>query len=142
MEDHQKSWFRRNWVWAIPGCGCLGIILFVVFGVGAAFFGIKNFISNSSPYEYAVEQAITNSEVIEILGAPVETNGMMDGNVTIANETGNANFTVPIKGSKGFGTLVVSAERFDGEWVYVDLYITIHETQKQLNLLDQTLEGI
>ena len=138
--ENQKSWFGRNWVWAIPGCGCMGIIFFLIFGVGAAFFGIKNFINDASPYDYAVEQVITNSEVIEILGAPVETDGMMTGSVNIVNEAGSANFTVPIKGANGFGTLVVDAERFDGEWIYLDLYITIHETQKQIDLLDETFE--
>lgn len=140
--ENQKSWFSRNWVWAVPGCGCAGIILLVVFGLGATFFGIKNFVKNSTPYEYAIEQATTNSDVIDILGDPVETDGMMSGNISIQNKGGNANFTVPIKGSKGTGTLVVSAERFDGEWVYEDLYVTIRDNQEQINLLEQSLEGI
>ena len=141
MEEH-KSWFSRNWVWAVPGCGCVGIILFVVFGLGAAFFGFKNLISNSTPYDYAVEQATSNPAVIEILGEPVETDGMMSGNVSIQNKGGNANFTVPLKGINGTGTLVVVAERFDGEWVYEDLYVIIDDAQMEINLLAQTLEGI
>jgi len=140
--EEQKNWFGRNWVWAVPGCGCVGIILFVVFGAGAAFLGLKNFVSNSTPYEYAVEQAINNPEVILLLGDPVETDGMMSGNVSIQNESGNANFTVPLKGSEGTGTLIVVAERFDGEWVYEDLYVIIKDTQERINLLDQSLEGI
>jgi len=141
MEEH-KSWFSRNWAWAVPGCGCVGIILFVVFGAGAAFFGIKNFVKNATPYDYAVEQAINSPEVMRVLGEPVETNGMMSGNVSIQNKGGSADFTVPLKGSKGTGTLVAVAERFDGEWVYEDLYVIIKDTQERINLLDQTLEGI
>ena len=140
--EEQKSWFRRNWIWAVPGCGCVGIILLFVFGAGAAFFGIKNFVKNATPYEYAVEQAINNPDVILILGEPVETDGMMSGNVSIQNNGGNANFTVPIKGMNGKATLVVAAERFDGKWVYEDLYVIIKDSQERINLLDQSLEGI
>ena len=140
--ENQKSWFSRNWIWAVPGCGCLGVILVIVFGVGATFFGIRNFVKNSTPYEYAVAQATTNLDVIEILGDPVETDGVMSGDISIQNKGGNANFTVPIKGFNGLGTLVVSAERFDGKWVYEDLYVIIKETQERINLLEQTLDGI
>ncbi len=140
--EKEKSWFGRNWVWVVPGCGCVGIILFVVFGLGAAFFGLKNFVTNSTPYEYAVEQAINNPEVINRLGEPVKTDGMMNGNVSIQNKSGNADFSVPIIGSNGAGTLIVVAERFDGKWVYEDLYVIIKETQERINLLDQSLEGL
>ncbi|MCK5816312.1 MAG: hypothetical protein KAH07_10255 [Flavobacteriaceae bacterium] len=132
--EKQKSWFGRNWVWAVPGCGCLGIILFVVFGAGIAFFGIKNFMSNASPYDYAVEQATNSPQIIKILGDPVTSNGEMNGNVSAQNENGNAEFTVPLKGSKGYGILVVSAIRVEGEWFYEDLYVTIKDSQEQINL--------
>ena len=138
----QKSWFRRNWVWAIPGCGCLSIIILIFFGVGATYFGVTNFFKNSSPYEHAVEQAKRNTEVIAELGDSIETVGMMNGSVSIQNDSGSAIFNISLKGSKGKGTLYVVAERFDGEWVYEDLYVIIKETQEKINLLDQSLEGI
>jgi len=140
--EEQKGWFSRNWVWAVPGCGCVGIILFVVFGAGAAFFGIKNFVKNATPYDYAVKQAINSPEVIQILGGPVETDGMMSGNVSVQNEGGSADFTVPLKGAKGTGTLVAVAERFDGKWVYEDLYVIIDDAKMEINLLAKNLEGI
>lgn len=37
-EQGQKSWFGRNWLWFIPLTGCLGFILLIVLGLGAAFF--------------------------------------------------------------------------------------------------------
>lgn len=133
--EKQKNWFGRNWVWAVPGCGCLGIILFVVFGAGVAFFGVKNFMSNASPYDYAVEQATSNPQIIQVLGDPVTSNGAMNGNISIQNENGNADFTVPLKGSKGNGILVVSAIRVEGKWFYENLYVTIKDSQEQINLL-------
>ena len=82
----QKSWFSRNWIWAVPSCGCLVIILLFISGIGALFFGASSFFKNATPYEYAVEQAKTNKEVIEILGESIETVGMMNGKVSINNE--------------------------------------------------------
>ncbi len=67
---------------------------------------------------------------------------MMNGSVSIQNDSGSAIFNISIKGSEGKGTLFVVAERFDGEWVYEDLYVIIKESQQKINLLDQSLEGI
>ena len=36
----------------------------------------------------------------------------------------------------------IEAEKFDGEWIYEELYVIIKETQEKINLLDQSLEGI
>lgn len=138
----QKSWFSRNWMWAVPSCGCLGFILLLIFGVGSIFFGVTKLFENSTPYNYAVKAAQNNPKLIDILGEPIETDGIMNGNISIQNKGGNANFTVPIKGEKGLATIVVVAERFDGEWVYEDLYVEIKETKERINLLDQILEGI
>ena len=140
--ENQKSWFKRNWVWAIPGCGCLTIILLIVFGVGAAFFGVTNLIKSSSPHDHAVEKAINNPKLIAELGDSIETTWMMNGSVTLENGNGSANYNIALKGSKGKGTLFVIAEKFDGEWVYEKLYVIIKETQEKINLLDQSLEGV
>lgn len=140
--EEEKSWFKRNWIWVVPGCGCLGIILVVVFGLGAVFFGVKNVFENSSPYKHAIAQAKNSPELIELLGEPIETDGMMDGTISIKDTSGNADFSVPLKGPKGKATLIVLAERFDGEWVYLELFVRIKESQENIYLLDQTLEGI
>ena len=140
--QEQNEWFRRNWIWAIPGCGCLSIIILMVFGVGATYFGITNFFKSSSPYENAVAQAKHNSKLINELGDSIETVGMMNGSVSIQNDSGSAIFNISLEGSKGKGMLYVVAERFDGEWVYEDLYVIIRESQERINLLNQTVEGI
>jgi len=51
MEVQQKkSWWGRNWPWVLPVGGCLTVILLLVFGVGAIFFGVTNALKNSTPY--------------------------------------------------------------------------------------------
>lgn len=142
-EVNQKSWFGRNWLWLLPVGGCLTIILLFVFGIGAIFFGVTNAIKNSGPYEYAVQEAKLNDSVAYHLGDPIETNGIMQGNISLQNsDSGHVDIRIPIEGSDGQGTIYVVGEKIDGEWVYEELYVLIKETQEEINLIDKNLEGI
>jgi hypothetical protein len=67
---------------------------------------------------------------------------MISGNISIKNNTGIADFSIPIKGSKGAGRIVVVAEKKDGKWMYEKLYVLIKETQEEINLLESVLEHI
>jgi hypothetical protein len=141
-EVRQKSWFGRNWIWVVPLGGCLTLIIIGIIFIGTLFFGVTNMFKNSTPYEYALEQASHNPEVAFILGNPIEADGMISGNISIKNNTGIADFSIPIKGSKGTGRIVVVAEKKDGEWMYEKLYVLIKETQEEINLLKSVLEHI
>lgn len=141
----QKSWFSRNWMWAVPtagcGCGCLVIILIFVFGIGAAFFGVSKLIDNAEPVEYALEQAENNEKVRTILGESIEKYGIPSGNISLDNHDGSVDFSIPIKGEKGKGTLVVKGKKSSGDWSYESMYVRVKETQEKINLLDKSLEG-
>lgn len=141
-EQRQKSWFGRNWPWVLPVGGCLGLILLLVIGAGTAIFGISKMITNSEPYEYALEQASTNEAVITLLGESIESDGMMNGNISLSNDDGHAEFEIPIKGSKGKGRVSVKGEKTDGVWSYESLFVTIKSTGEEINLLEKDLEGI
>ncbi|QXP72905.1 hypothetical protein H0I31_04190 [Tenacibaculum sp. AHE15PA] len=146
--QEQKSWFGRNWGWVVPvggcGCGCIGLILLFVFGIGAAFFGISEMITNATPVEYAIEQASKNKEVLRYLGEPIEKYGIPSGNISINNDEGDVDFSIPISGPNGKGTLIIRGIRTNGEWIYEDLYVRIKETQEEINLLvkEKVLEDI
>lgn len=143
MENNkQKSWFGRNWLWVLPLGGCLTIILIIVFGIGALFFGISTAIKDSTPVEYAIERAKNNDEVEQILGHNIEIDGMFNGNLSLIDDGGIVDISIPIKGDKGYGKLIVKGEKFDGEWVFEDLYIIIKGSAEKINLLDKTREGI
>ncbi len=144
MSEHvqQKSWFSRNWIWVVPTSGCLVIILLFVFGIGAAIFGVSKIFTGSVPYEYAVEQASKDPRVIEQLGNPVETAGIMQGSISIKNDSGKVDIKIPLKGSKGKGSVTIKGDKIEGEWVYEELYVLIKETNEKINLLDKTLERV
>ena len=138
----QKSWWGRNWPWVLPVGGCLTVILLFVFGIGAIFFGVSKALKNSTPYEYAVDLATNHPDVIEIMGEPVETDGMLSGNISLDSSGGDVDFTIPLRGPNGEGTLVVIGDKIDNEWIYEKLYVLIKENNEQINLLDKNLEGI
>lgn len=143
MEDvKQRSWFGRNWPWVLPVGGCLTVILLFVFGIGALFFGVTKMLKNATPYEQAVTLAKTNTELISILGEPIETVGMINGSISLDNEGGYADFKVPIKGAHGKAKIIVVGEKVDGTWTYKKLYVLIKDTQEEINLIDKGLEGI
>lgn len=141
METQQKSWFGRNWLWVLPVGGCLTVILLLVLGVGAAYFGVTKLI-DESPYEYALEIAKNDPDVQLALGEPIETNGIFQGNISFDNDGGDADLKIPIKGPSSQGTIIVLAERINNEWTYEKLYVLIDATNEEINLIDKTLEGI
>lgn len=143
MEDlRQESWFGRNWLWVVPVGGCLTVILLLIFGIGAAIFGISKAVKNATPYTYAVELAKNNTEIIRELGSPVVTDGMLSGNISLNDNGGNVDFNISLKGPNGKASLHVKGDKVDGEWVYEELYVLIKATNEQINLLDKVLEGI
>ena len=139
-EQRQKSWFSRNWGWVVGG-GCLTLIIIVIVFFGSIFYGVSKMFTSSTPYKYAMEQASTNEEVISILGKPIESDGMINGNISLNGDDGEADFRLPIKGPKGEARIVVVATKDYGEWIYEKLYVQIKDTQEEINLLDKVLEG-
>ena len=137
MEERikQKSWFSRNWPWVIPVGGCLTIIvLFFVF-LGSVLFGVSSVISNSSPYQDALSKAQEDEYIIELLGEPIETNGIMRGEISFNNGRGIADISIPIKGPKGYAEVYVVGTKENDEWTYTELYVVPEETNEQVDLL-------
>lgn len=141
-EQPQKSWFKRNWLWFVPTMGCLTLIILFVLGIGTLIFGVTNMMSESTPTKYAIEQASKNSIVLERLGGSIEQKGMISGSINFSNGgDGDADLTIPIRGTNGRAIIRVVAEKYDDQWTYEKLYVSIKETNEKINLLDKSLEG-
>ena len=137
MTDHapQKSWFSRNWGWAVPLGGCLTIIvLFFVF-LGSLFFGVSELITQSTPSQEAVSRVNEDEYVVGILGEPIKTNGIMNGSISYQNSVGSADISIPIKGPDGEARLYVVGTKQNEEWVYTEMYVIIDDTDEQIDIL-------
>ena len=132
-----KNWFSRNWKWAVPTGGCLLIIIAAVIFAGSLFVGITSMFKDSTPYKEAISLMQENSQAKEVLGTPIEVSGMVKGGINLTNNSGNANFDIPVEGSKASGTLRVVAQKNDGKWTYQIIEITIEEPQQTIKLLPE-----
>lgn len=141
-EVQQKSWFKRNWQWFVPTVGCGTLIILGIFGLGALIFGVTKMISESTPAQYAIEQASQNEQVIQLIGTPIEQKGITSGSINFKNNSGDADLQIPIQGPNGKAVIFVVGERFDDEWTYSRLLVRVIGSGEQINLLEKSLEGI
>ena len=135
----EPSWWKRNWKWAVPVGGCLTVIILFIALIGVGIFGATKMFSGSEPYTFALEQATNNEQVIELLGEPVETNGIMQGSINFSNNDGNADISIPIKGPNGTGKIYVVGEKRNDTWTYSELEVRIEKNSEVINLLDEGL---
>ena len=119
----QPNWFSRNWKWLVP-VGCLVPMMCCgVFGLGT-YVAVSKVIQNSGAYTGAITEVNANPEVAATLGTPVTPGFGMSGSVKENNSSGSADFTVPITGSKGEGSMHVVAQRRNGQWSYNVIDVT------------------
>lgn len=138
MEDYseRKNWFGRNWMWVVPTGGCLVIIVLLVVFAGSLFFGITTLMSDSTAYKDSMELVTSNEEVIQLLGEPIEPNGMSGGNINYSGGYGSAELTIPIKGPKGEATIRVEGGGVDDDWTYEVMEVYVDGSDEIIDLLE------
>jgi len=136
MEVHvQKSWFARNWGWAVPLGGCLTIIIIFFIVLGSVIFGVSELITESVPHKDALAKVNNDDYVVDILGEPIETDGIMNGSLSYKNNVGSADISIPIKGPEGEAKLYVVGTKKGDQWTYTEMYVIISETDEQIDIL-------
>ena len=128
----QASWWNRNWKWVVP-VGCLGPMICCLSFVGFTYFGVSQVIQGSSVFTTALARATSNREVQDALGAPLKPSLGISGSIKENNGSGSADFSAPIEGPKGKGTLRVVATGRGGKWDYS--VMEVEAGGKTINLL-------
>jgi hypothetical protein len=129
----KKSWWDRNWKWFVP-TGCLGLLILFGIFIGGIFFGVTSMMKDSDAYKEAMVMVQHDKLVSDKLGNHIETDGMISGSINVSNNTGNCDLQIPIKGSKGKGTLFVVAEK-RGKWEYSQMSVYVEATDEQIDLI-------
>lgn len=138
MEEnqHHQSWWKRNWKWAVPtGCGIffvVGIIL-IIAGV---FYGVTSAISESIPHQNALKMVRQDSRIVELLGEPIEPNGITGGSFNSSNGYKTVQLTIPIKGPKGEATIRVEGEGVGEKYTYQVMNVYSQSAEEIINLLE------
>lgn len=131
----QKSWFARNWGWALPLGGCLTLIVLFFAFIGYAIFGVTEFFSDSTPFEDAIEKVNEDDYIVSILGDPIESEGIMGGGISYRNNNGLVDTSTDIFGPNGTATLYIVGTKKQDTWHYEELYVIITDTNEQIDLL-------
>lgn len=125
----QPSWWKRNWKWALPIGGCLTLIIGAVILFSSIYFGVTGIMEGSQPYEHAFELINKDEDLIELLGSPIEKNGMVQGNINWKNGNKSAKMMVPIAGPKAKGKLFIDATGQGDEWNYHEIRVEVNEQE-------------
>jgi len=114
--------------------GTLGIVILYIFISG--FETIKS----TDVYKKSLKHVIEDSELIQILGTPIEEDGLVTGSTTVKlfeleKSYGITNFQIPISGPNGSAMVYVDAEIVKGKWIYHLFKVVIDKTNQKINMI-------
>lgn len=124
----RRSWWSRNWKWALP-VGCLLPLLLCGGGLAVFFFviygAVSTSIKSSDAYETGMAQARANPDVRAALGEPIESGFWISGSISVNGPAGNVDVSIPVSGPRGSGTLYIVGTRNAGRWQYSTMEVEI-----------------
>ncbi len=127
-----EHWFKRHWKILALVAGALTVLTGCVI---AFVFGLMSLMKSSTPVQLALSKARHDPTVIARLGEPVRDGIFMSGNISINNDSGSADCSVPLSGPKGSGTLYLEATRRFGKWKLQTLEFVGPRDDQQVDLL-------
>ena len=131
----RKSWWDRNWFWAIPS-GCLGCFGLVVGSCALMIGGILGTIRSSTPFQESLERARSDPRVIEALGTPIRSSWTVSGRFSLEQEDSFVDITIPLSGPKGEAELHVVARKHSDEWQYEKMSLWFDDADETIDLLE------
>ena len=130
----EKNWFGRNWKWAAP-TGCLLVVLLVGAFIASILFFVFSMMKSNEAYRHSLETARQNPAVVAALGEPIHEGWLVSGNFEESGGTGQAQFSIPVSGPKGSGTIYVEARKSAGQWNYSTMVLEVDASRQRLDLL-------
>ena len=127
------SWFRRYGVWLILSL----VVLVVAVGVfvGGIIFFVFSIMRTAEPYQHAMEAARRSPAVVRVLGEPIEQGWYLLGSYDDSGPSGVAEYSIPVHGPSGSGTITVKAAKAKGVWSYSVLQFQAKESEESVPLL-------
>ncbi len=127
---------RRTWVIVVSVVAGV-VLLCVLFVAGlVAFFALS--VKSSEPYQHAQSVAVRDARVAAALGTPVVMKWYVSGSFSMSGSSGNAEFEIPVSGSRNKGTLYVTGKKSAGRWSYQRLELEVEGQENRINLLWQS----
>ncbi len=116
-------------------CGCVALI-FVMGGCTAAMIGgVFWMLTQSEAYSQGLSMAQQDPRVQSALGTPIEAGFLVEGNVSIENDGGEADLTIPISGPNGSANVYIEGTKKDGVWTFHKVHCVIDGSNETIDLL-------
>jgi hypothetical protein len=128
-----RGWWGRNWFWVVP-VGCLAPLLCCCGGTLLIGVGAMAGFKATEPYKEAVARAQQSPEVQAALGTPIQVGFLVQGNIKVENDHGEADLTIPLSGPKGSGTLHVVGTKAAGKWTYTTMVVDVPGSGTHIDL--------
>lgn len=109
---------RKIPVGKIIGCGCSVLFVAVVAVVAAVLVGAFALLKKSQPYADSVDAVQSSPAAVEALGEPIKPGFFVSGNISLENDSGTANFNIPVSGPEGKGSIHVEGTKSASRWTY------------------------
>jgi hypothetical protein len=99
---------------------------------------VENTFKSSDVYRTSVTTAKGSPEVLAILGSPVEAGWFTSGEISESSDgSGKAALTIPLKGPRGGGRLVVQAGRSSHNWRLSVLQFVPNDKASTVDLINE-----
>lgn len=129
------GWFGRNKPVAIV-LGSVGLLVVATLLFGGMLLAIAlTALRSSDAYQLALSTATRDLSVVAELGPPVQAGWFTTGRITVGGSSGDASLAIPITGSRGSGTLNVSAQKSGGRWTFSVLNVDVSGRPTPIDLL-------
>ncbi len=104
----------------LVGCGCLGMALVGAAVIGFIVWGAGKAMKSAEPYRDSIAAIEGNAAAAEALGTPVKPGFLPSGSFNVDNGVSTVDFSIPVSGPKGKGTIrVVASKASDSApWTY------------------------
>lgn len=131
-----SNWFYANLKWLMP-VGCLALIGAFVALSALILVIIFGSMRSTWAYQEGMELASTHPDVAAGLGEPITSGWFITGSINLSGASGNADLSIPLRGSQSHGTLHVVASRHEGEWTMRRARVEIEDQADPIDLIPE-----
>lgn len=102
-----------------------GILTTLGLFIGGLMFTVERTFQSSEIYQTSLKEAQNSPCVTASLGSPLTPGWGTSGRIEESREKGSANLSIPVHGSKGKGSLDLTAKKQGGVWK-IDSLVLVH----------------
>ena len=95
------------------------------------------FMKSSDAYAGALARARSSQAVANALGSPIADGFLIQGNINVSGDSGQAELTIPVSGPKGRGSISVEASKRLGAWHFDRMIVEVEATRQRIDLSEK-----